>query len=548
MTATTSAIKVAFIGMGPRGLGALEALVKSCASSGRPIEINIFDELDLGGAGPNFDPVQSSLGLLNTPLRDVELKPVLDLPCGGFQDWLKGQGQPDGDHFAPRSELGSYLQRRLYDVMDSYAANLTVTFHKAHVTSLHQDGAAWMVSTENDDYGPFDEVLLVLGQPRTATDKQWAAWIDHAQHSDAYCMQAYPDRHVLAAAKGWTNRNVGIRGLGLSTFDVLRYLTVGQGGTFKNGTYQKSGAEPARIFAFSLNGQPPFPKPVDAAHDDHFTLTKPEAEQFVVALHHALTHGPERALDLICGVLVGPVARIGSNLGADFDSADVREWLEIERSSAGDQETGDPVATLKQGIGMADGAVPPTVGYVIGQIWRKLQNELRVGFNSAPASAETAKAIVNFDEGLKRYSYGPPLSSARELLALIECGQVSLAVVDDPSISLIKDGWRLSDDAQATVSVMINAVLPPPSLAKITDPLIAQLRSQSLLCQLYEGSGAKTLPDGQIMNSDGDCSKGLSLLGRLALGSVIAVDSVHDCFGASTVRWAQGVIHRRQAP
>jgi hypothetical protein len=188
------------------------------------------------------------------------------------------------------------------------------------------------------------------------------------------------------------------------------------------------------------------------------------------------------------------------------------------------------------------------VGYVIGQIWRKLQNELRVGFSSAPASAETAKAIVDFDEGLKRYSYGPPLSSARELLALIECGQVSLAVVDDPSISLIKDGWRLSDDAQATVSVMINAVLPPPSLSKITESLIAQLRSQNLLCELYESSGAKTLPDGQIMNSDGDYSKGLSLLGRLALGSVIAVDSVHDCFGASAVRWAQGVIHRRQVP
>lgn len=547
MSAAIPAIKVAFIGMGPRGLGAFEALAKCCALSGTPVELSIFDTLDLAGAGPNFDPSQSALGLLNTPLRDVEITPKLDLPCGSFKDWQKTRSDYDNDSFASRAELGSYLRARFKQGVEAARDSITVGFHEAHAMSLHRDNAGWRISTAKRDFGPFDEVLLVPGQPQTANDAQWEAWVDHAQKSGACCMQAYPDRHVLKAAKRWSNRQVGLRGLGLSTLDVLRYLTVGQGGVFENGTYHKSGAEPARIYAFSLNGQPPFPKPVDEAHDQRFAPTKAEVDQFVTALKDAVKGSPDRALEFICNALVNPTARIGSEMDAGFDVTDVHAWLETERTSAGDQETSNPVDTLENAIDMAEGTLPPTVGYVIGQIWRKMQNELRAGFNSAQPLPETAKAIVGFDEGLKRYSYGPPLGSARELLALIKCKLVSLAVVDDPDIALVEDGWRLSDDTVATVSVMINAVLPPPSLAKITDPLIDQLKSKGLLDELFEGSGAKTLPNGQIVNSNGDVSRGLSILGRLALGSVIAVDSVHDCFGASSERWAQGVIYRTQA-
>jgi len=39
-------------------------------------------------------------------------------------------------------------------------------------------------------------------------------------------------------------------------------------------------------------------------------------------------------------------------------------------------------------------------------------------------------------------------------------------------------------------------------------------------------------------------SAGLCLLGRLALGSVVAADSLHDCFGEASHRWAEGVVDR----
>ena len=46
---------------------------------------------------------------------------------------------------------------------------------------------------------------------------------------------------------------------------------------------------------------------------------------------------------------------------------------------------------------------------------------------------------------------------------------------------------------------------------------------------------------------DGRPAPGLAVLGRMASGSVIAVDSIHDCFGAAAERWAEGVAARAEA-
>lgn len=545
MTDNAPSIKIAVIGAGPRGLGALEALVKGLSGRGTALAVTIFDDLQLPGAGPNFDPSQTPHSILNIPMREVDIPPALALPCGDFGDWQKQNGFTDADRFPPRAELGAYLMARFRDVTQVDDINIKLTTHKTKATSLRRKTDAWHVSAGDQSYGPFDEVLLIPGQPQTPPDDQWAAWVNHTKTHDAYTANAYPDRQLLDAARNWSGRNVGIRGLGLSTFDVLRILTLGLGGSFEDGTYHPSGAEPKRIFAFSLNGQPPFPKPVDDAHDTRFNLLSEEIDLFQTAVAQATQLKPDAALKLICDALVQPAHRISAEMRAERDKADIQAWLKTERRSPGDQETLAPADTLKLGIHMAMGSAPPTAGYIIGQIWRKVQNQLRTSFNSADIEPDTAQAIIGFDEGLKRYSYGPPLRSAQELLALLDCNLVSLCVVDDPDIKPIKDGWHLQeDDAEAKVSVMIDAVLPPPSIGAISDPLLVQLKSDCIIQEFYEGSGARTLPDGQLVGPNDKVQSGLSLLGRLALGSVIAADSIHDCFGASSDRWANGVLER----
>ena len=67
MTMENAGRRIAVVGMGPRGLGALEALAECVEGSGLVIDLDIFDPVAHAGAGPNFSPDQSELCLLNLP-------------------------------------------------------------------------------------------------------------------------------------------------------------------------------------------------------------------------------------------------------------------------------------------------------------------------------------------------------------------------------------------------------------------------------------------------------------------------------------------------
>ena len=160
-----------------------------------------------------------------------------------------------------------------------------------------------------------------------------------------------------------------------------------------------------------------------------------------------------------------------------------------------------------------------------------------------PVPASTAEVMVAFDEGLKRYSYGAPVETARSLLTLIEAGVVDPRAADDPDITLVPGGWRLqSDDRAVTARVMIDSVLPQPALQAVTEPLVTGLHAASALTAAGAGLGARVAPDAAVIGAIGAPVHGLSLVGRLTSGSTIAFDSIHDCFGDISDRWAQRVL------
>lgn len=514
---------LALIGTGPRALGALEAL----ARSGCVAEVVLFGPDPHPGAGPNFSPEQSPLGLLNIPLHAIDLPPA---PIAGFPDLADWLHRPDPDSYPTRAELGSYLAARFAALVQD--GPLPIRHHPDVITDIAPLDRGWLVAGQR-----FDAVLLAPGQPATRPDDQMARWQTHAARTGADLLPAYPDDALLAAAQGWAGAQVGVRGLGLATLDVLRVLTEGLGGRFEAGRYLPSGREPARILPFSLNGLPPFPKPATAALDAALDPTDAETTAFSAALARAVTLPPEAALRAICGPLASAAARI---LGTRPD-----DWLAAEREAPASQHQADPVVTLRTAIAMARGDLAPDAGYVIGALWRKWQNPLRRGFNPALLPDATAKALIGFDEGLKRYSYGPPLAAAERLLALIEAGLVDLRATDDPDIRLTARGWHLHEGGMlAEVTAMVDAVLPPPRLAGLNDPLFVALDRQGLICPAAEGMGASVAPDGNLIGADGQPVAGLALLGRMGLGSVIAADSIHDCFGASADRWAAGIAAR----
>lgn len=202
------------------------------------------------GAGPNFSPMESPLCLLNTPLRDIDIAPPEGARVGRFDLWLDSPADPDS--YPARAEIGGYLQARFEDLRAR--GRLDIALHRRAITGLRREDAGWALRSDRGWHGPYAAVLIAPGQPAVECDAQWLQWQGHAARGHGTVAQAYPARELVAAAAGWQGRTVAIRGMGLSAFDVLRALTVAQGGAFFDGQYLPSGREPARILPFSLDG------------------------------------------------------------------------------------------------------------------------------------------------------------------------------------------------------------------------------------------------------------------------------------------------------
>ncbi|MFT4012171.1 MAG: FAD/NAD(P)-binding protein [Paracoccus sp. (in: a-proteobacteria)] len=268
---------IAVIGTGPRALGALEALAAGArdGQGAGGLHVDMFDTQPHPGAGPNFDPRQSPLALLNLPLRALRLP----APPQGFPDFADWLAEADPEHYPPRAQLGAYFAARFQAL--ARQAPFPIRVHPQAALHLDHDAAdGWWLRGHDARHGPYAEVLLTQGQPATRPDPQLRRWREHAGAIGADLLPAYPARDLARAAQGWQGKAVAIRGMGLATLDVLRQLTLGLGGHFQGGAYHPSGREPGRILPFSLDGMPPCPKPATAMLDAALSPTPQESADF----------------------------------------------------------------------------------------------------------------------------------------------------------------------------------------------------------------------------------------------------------------------------
>ena len=459
--------------------------------------------------------------LLNLPLHAIDLP----APVGAisFAEFLQqaDDALPDPDLYVPRRTLGRYLAARMDALMRAFPQALTL--QAGLVTDAWRDGQGWWLTLADKVLGPFDRLLLAQGQPLSRGDDQITRWQGFAADHALQVMPAYPGCALVAAAADWAGQTVAVRGLGLSAFDVVAMLTLGLGGRLGPDGYQRGGQEPRLIVPFSRDGLPPMPKPA-LSQEPRYALLAKEQSALQQALRAALAGSPAQSRVQIAAALAPPAARITGQ--------DATGWLETEFDPDADHDAADPVPFLRHAIGMAEGTAPPATGYAVGQIWRALQPDLRALFHATDGHLETRAAVLAIDSGLKRITYGPPLASARLMLALVEAGLVQLGLADDPDIVLQQDGWVL--DADVTAQVMIDAVLPAPQLATLADPLVRSLWRQGYLRE-------NPATGGVIVGQGGAVGQGLYLLGRLGEGCSIATDSIHDCFGVATRAFAQGL-------
>ncbi|MFD7963366.1 FAD/NAD(P)-binding protein [Streptomyces zaomyceticus] len=286
-------LRIAFVGMGPRGLSVLERLAARCAEGppARPVEVFAVDPYE-AGAGRIWRTDQSPWFLMNTPAQEITMfsgpadtgphRPGAGPTLGEWWEQDDPAGaEPEG--YAPRAVYGRYLTYVMRRIEETLPPSLTVHRVPARVICADrarpgggQDGGAHRLRLDRGDVLTVDRMLLATGHPVNEPDEGQLAWKRFAREHST------PTRPVRHIAGGSANEmplaaipagaSVGILGMGLTFYDILTELTLGRGGSFAEGCdgllYLPSGKEP-RILAGSRGGVPLLTRGANQKGPDH---------------------------------------------------------------------------------------------------------------------------------------------------------------------------------------------------------------------------------------------------------------------------------------
>jgi hypothetical protein len=378
--------------------------------------------------------------------------------------------------------------------------------------------------------------------------------------------EPYPVDCFIAQQQILKQTTIALRGFGLAMVDVVRALTEGLGGQFKlvdpsilSMSFKASTLMPKRIVPFSLDGLPMAPKPLNEGIDNWFKPSNEDKGILEESLGCKLKEANQQQSHKF---LVEAIAKTASNiylklgtkrldpkLSSSEIAALVTNWLLDEKTSHKSIVPVDisTVDSMRKFVRMATGSANISLDYCVGQVWRHCQPILYELLSFTKLPVPVILQIVHLDERMKRYTYGPPVASVQQLLALVDAEILTLKVVDDPSVELSEKGWIFKENGNKLLAnILINTVLDPPHLLSVNSPLIKNLLKQNIIKEIHEELGASTYSNGFLVNPNGSEKIWLAILGRLANGSIVGIDSLSECFGDKVRKWAQSAVKQYQ--
>ena len=577
MTLTNSVKKiptVAIIGCGPRGLSALESLYSVASASDIVPNVIVFERTEHPGAGQVWDPEQSQCNWLNVSERAVDIPQrkeirIMDFiipEFPNFQRWIgyfeKEHPETEPDKFGMRVQLGEYLSQRFRSIADVLEKLGVMTYIEGEVDYADVKDDHVIINILGGKSFTSNEAVLTIGHQPIEFDEQLAQWQNRAIQLDGVELftQPYPLNRILKSKGLSPESSVAIRGFGLAMMDVVRALTQGRGGTFKilnketrKMQYLPSGQEPKSILPFSLDGLPMASKPVNKKIDMYYVPSKEQLERYKTSVHEAIHKGevPQTTAFLIDAIapLVSQkfLALNEKALEHDLTEGEIqsvaKSWLldgnyehEFILSKKIPAEK-----TMERFVGMANGTEKVSLDFCSGHVWRHCQPTMYDLISFAPLSDELIAEIVALDERLKRYSYGPPIDSLQQLLALIRASILSFDFVKDPEIELSEKGWQIGKEGKRQIAnIMVNSVLDAPQILKVVSPLPKSLLNESEVEPLHDDLGIRTDETGLVETENDNGKNRIAVLGRLAKGTLIGVDAIAECFGKRSRLWAEG--------
>ena len=572
--------KIAIVGFGPRGLSALENLFLESFNQKlkTKITVTLFENTSQLGAGKIWNTNQPEINWINISeraLKNLKGRPeikIYDITIPSFPSyiqWLPKKDRnlkdTDADIFSPRKKMGKYLKERSASIIKILKENKLVTVINSIIVAVDLQKDTLILTDLDNHSFVFDEVLISIGHQPTKIPEDVKEYQIASYNKNFSCfVETYPLSTIINSKEIDKEKNVAIRGLGLAMIDVVRALTMARGGVFdlqnKNNFTSKfitNKSVPKQILPYSLDGLPMVPKPLNPKLDNAFKISKKQARLFENEINK-VAKGIKKVSDN--SFLKKIIAKISSEIFIELENNNATEkrskeelentivnWLsDIKFKDDLVEDIFSDTATLIESfIEMACGEKPISLDYCVGQVWRHCQPIFYKSFSHAKVSEEIIAAVIELDEQLKRYSYGPPVKSMQQILALSKATILNFEYCNKPKITISEKALHFENKNNKTdVQILINSVLDPPKLLDVTSPIIQNLLKNDLIEPIHSELGIHTQEDGRIISSDSKKNIPLAVLGRLSKGSVVGVDAILECFGARVENWAKGVLKR----
>ncbi|MEM7656131.1 MAG: FAD/NAD(P)-binding protein [Bacteroidota bacterium] len=570
---------IGIVGIGPRGLFALEQFVVNLADwrVSKPIEILLFEATGNFGNGQVYEINQLETNWINISERILLLEERLEriwneihLPFfPSYHQWADidpdSLNDSEPDRYPPRSKIGTYLQQRFESLANPLiqAGILQLFEEQVKKVTLTQTGTI-QLSTDRQTIGNIDELLLTIGHQDTQLSEQLSAWKQHeTKQGGIRVFEApYPIRDFWESKALTPKRTIGIRGFGLAMIDVARGIA-SRFGRFEitDSATQQYRYHPQEegvplLVPFSLDGLPPAPKPLNAELDRWYEPSQAHLLTFEQHIGDSSVqrnaNSPRFLFEAIAPIAANLYCQLAQTYAKEGDTKELIEsvildWLQDEQFEhrlllSPTQPTRQMMEAF---VGMATGYKPISLDFCVGQVWRHCQPSMYEQLSFNECKDEVFVKIIQVDERMKRYAYGPPVASIQQMIALVSAEVMTLDVVCDPSITLSPSGWHLrSEQSAIEVDTMINSVLDSPQIKAVRTPIIQHLLSDQIIEAVHDDLGVITNSAGYLIPKDQQTSAPIALLGRLAKGTIMGVDAILECFGDRPKVWASEAVRR----
>ena len=543
MSAAGAPLRVAIVGVGPKGLFALERLLARHRPNGAALDIELFDPADAPGAGPNYALDLPDYLRMNFAAEQIDMWPpdqgALRLPCPSASGGAPRRA-PAQSSYPARAAVGRYLNQGFMRLVKAASRTVGIVHRRARVDRVARDDRGWILNPVADQR--FDEVLLTVGH--AATDERSLAAGDW-NHAVPLIPSVFPVDRMLSEAAVPAGSVVAVRGFALTMIDAALALTEGRGGGFTGEDPLRVRYEPSRlcpgvIVPFSRSG-----RPMLAKTDPAWAAERGVAEVGVEASERirALAGPVDIARDL-APQLAAVATTALERLGCPAAEAEINDWLATAVAGAGPGALAQPEAELERSIGVATGAVEPGVEWALGHAWRVVYPAVVARLGEGGLPPEHWGTFRGLAAEMERIAFGPPLVNAAKLLALSRAGAVDLSHTRS---KLCGDGEATvlrSERGAVDVDAVIDAVLPGPGAVALHQPPVDQLIGDGLARVAPNRRGLELTPDATCVGASGSPSVGLAAIGRPTEDWVIGNDTLSRSLHDWPDRWARRVIAR----